>query len=83
MLTNGIVRSSKWPTHRVIDDQCSWQLELMCPVLECADHDGDGRNSRALDRRRNVPDRHVAHGSDGNEEHYIDLLFVDPLDPSG
>ena len=80
-LTNGIVCSSERPTHRVVHDQCSWQLELMCPVFERADHDGDRRNSRVLDRCCNVSDRHMAHRSDGNKEHHIDVLPLDPLDP--
>ena len=83
MLTNDIVCSSEWPTHGVVDDQCSRKRELMCPVLECTNHDGDGRNARALYRCPNVPDRHVAHGSDGDEEHHVDLLLLDSLDPPG
>lgn len=83
VLALDIVCCAEWSTHGVIDDQCSWHAELICPVFERANHDGDCRHSRVLDRCRNVPDRHVAHRSDGDEEHHIDPLLVNPLDPSG
>ena len=78
-----VTRCSKWPPHGVFDDQRPWDAQLPRPVFKCLDHDCDGRYARFFDRSCYVPDRHVTHWSDRNQEHQIDVLVVQFLHPMG
>jgi hypothetical protein len=71
------------PAHQVRHDQRPRALHLPCPVGERLRDDRNRRDPGFLDRPRYVSDRHVAHGSDGDEEHHIDIVGVDTFHPAG
>ncbi len=79
----GITGSSEWSAHGVSHDDCAWDLHLGRPVSEGPHEDRHGRGARFFDCSRNVPDRHMAHRSDRHEEHDVDVLLLDAVDPSG
>ena len=51
-------------------------------MLERSYEDAHRRDARLLEPSCDVPDRHVAHGSDGDQEQNIDPVAGDPVDPS-
>lgn len=83
VVTFDIARGSQRATHRVPHDECSWDPHLRSPVLESTNKDRCGRSPRFLEGACDVPDRHVAYRSHGDQQHHIDFLLVDALDPAG
>lgn len=79
----GVASGAQWPTHGVPDNKCPRDLHLPRPVLECGDQNRHGWCTGLLDCARYVSDRHMAHGSDGYEEHDVNVLVVDSIDPAG
>ena len=69
------------PSEGVWHDQCPREFHLACPVSERLRGDRHRRDPGFLDRPRYVSDRHVAHGSDGDEEHQVDNLCLYPFQP--
>ena len=70
------------PPERMVSNESPWQVHLLGNKTERRDVDPNSRDARFLDCSRDVPDRHVAHGSDGHEQQHIDRCFVNHLDPA-
>jgi hypothetical protein len=83
VLALSVVRCTHRPSEGVPDDQRSRELHLLGTVCERLRDDGHRWNTGILDRPCDVSDRHVAHRSDGDEEHQIDVLCPYPFQPIG
>ena len=69
---------SQRPPHRMRGDECASNTHQSRNVAEALDVDADRRNAGCLDRSLDVSDRHMAHRSNGHEQHGVDVL-VDHL----
>ena len=65
----------------VSDGQYPGEFHLFGAVSKSLGHDRHRWDAGFLDRPCDVSDRHVAHRSDGDEEHQIDILCPYPFQP--
>ena len=77
------VGGSKRTPERVVGDQRPRETHVLYDVAEGGDVDADRRNAGLFQCPSNVPDRHVADGSDRYKQHHIDICFLDHLHPPG
>ena len=67
--------------HRVIGHERAGHSHEFGNVPEASHVHPHGGNARRLDRSLDVPDRHVAHGSNGDQQHRVDAVVAQPLRP--
>ncbi len=76
-----VTGGSEWAPHRMRGEHDPRERHPLRDMSECFHHDHDRGRPRLLDCPRNVPDRHVAYRSDGDEEEGVRLLLREPIEP--
>ncbi|MEY2974330.1 MAG: hypothetical protein RIR49_750 [Actinomycetota bacterium] len=79
----GIAGGTDRSAHRMPCDEGPRDTHLRRDVTEGADVHPDRRDADGLDGPLNVPDRHVADRSNGDEQDGVDLLGAQDLGPLG
>lgn len=82
-LAVGVTGSAERATHRMLGDQGTSDAHQLRDVPERSDVHPDRRDACQFECSLDVSDRHVAHGSNGHEEHGVDVFGDQLLRPRG
>lgn len=81
-LARSVAGRTEGSPHREWREESARHGHAFSDVGKRLHHHRHGGDARLFDRPCNVPDRHVAYRSDGDEQQDVGLLFVDHIDPA-